>query len=547
MDMATKESMMDFISKSPKETEYVPYVSDTDSQVDTAPKLEILSCPTLVNKKLVVVSGTLKDDASREPRLFVNQKEAAVRGDKWLVSVPVVAGINHVIVTAVNNTGKIVFSSHDIFCGLLPPRLEVDDMPELTSKPYVTISGTVFEPNPGVSQIPEVSINDNALEVDENGKWSYSAQTRDGENIFVITAKNSAKMSAIVRRTFIKAPDMPEFCLTKFPESSRILLPEISGTLIPAQGAKFCFLRVNDQDIPVSSNGSFSTKIKLKQSDTPPITFTVTSNSKYIVEKQIKFDPPPPVNTITKCEPAQKRILYRISGVATDATGAISSVSLNGKEAALNKGSWNMVITVKFGFTPIVVITKNSFGKTSALLGSIYLEPQPPELKITDCPDTVKAAGVNVSGTVKDHDGEMPPVVFVNNTVANVKGENWDATIPLIPGSVNTIKVSARSDTGKSTEVEAQINCTLVIPTLKVLNCPRETDSPELILRGFARSNFIEDQNNVKVFVNRRQIDFADGKWTHAVTLNKGTNTFLIEVENKEGERVEEEKTVVLL
>lgn len=545
--MATKESMMDFIAKSTKASEYVPYVADTAAPVDTAPSLEILSCPAVINKKLAVVSGTLKDDASREPRLFVNQKEVAVRGDKWLVSMPVVDGINHVIVMAVNNTGKTVFSSRDIFCGVLPPRLEVNDVPELTSKLHVTISGTVADPNPGALQMPEVSINNNVLDVDENGRWSYSAQTKDGENVFLITAKNNAKTAAVVRKSFVKAPDMPEFCLTGFPESSPVLLPEITGTLIPAEGARTCWLRVNDQDVPISSGGTFSTKVKLRQSDTPPVTFTVTSNSKHTVEKQIKFDPPPPVNTITKCEPAQKRILYRISGIATDATGAVSSVSLNGKEVALNKGSWNMVITAKFGFTPIVVITKNSFGKTSALLGNIYLEPLPPELKITDCPDTVKAAETTVRGTVKDPDGEMPLVVFVNSTVADIKGEVWEATIPLTPGSVNPVKVSTKSDTGKSAEVEAQINCTLVVPTLKVLNCPRETDSPELILRGFARSNFVDDQNNVKVTINGQRIDFADGKWTHTVTLNKGKNTFLIAVENKDGERVEEKKDVVLL
>lgn len=546
--MATKESMMNFISGSPKQSEYVPYVSDSDASVDTAPKLEILSCPSAVNKKLAVISGTLKDDASREPRLFVNQKEVTVRGDKWLASVPINEGINHIVALALNNTGKNVFASRDVFCGVLPPTLEVDDVPELTSKSTVTISGKVTDINPGASEIPEVSINGSVLNVGSDGKWSCPVKASDGENVFVITAKNNAKSPVVVRKSFLRASNMPELCLTGFSESSPTTLPVINGTLTPAAGGKTCRLRVNDQDVPIYSNdGTFSAKVKLRQSDAPPVTFTVIADSTYTVQKQMKFDPPQPKNVIMKCEPAQKRILYRLAGVASDENCAISSVSVNGKEMALNKGAWNTVMTMKFGFTPIVVVTKNAFGKTSVLLGNIYLEPLPPELIITDCPDTIKESKVTISGTIKDPDAEMTPVIFVNSAVADIKGEEWKATIPLLPGSVNPIKITAKSDTGKVTEIETKIDCTLIMPTLKVLNCPRQTDSPDLILRGFARSGFVEDQNEVKVFINGKRIDFAEGKWTYQVMLNKGENIFVIAVENKDGERVEEKKSVVLL
>lgn len=545
--MATKESMMGFISGSPKHSEYVPYVSDTEAHVDTAPKLEILSCPAAVNKKLAVISGTLKDDASHEPRLFINQKEVNVRGDKWLATVPINEGINHIVVLAMNNTGKNVFASRDVFCGVLSPRLEVDDLPELTSKETVIISGTVTDTNPGASSMPEVSINGSVLEVDENGKWSCPAKTVDGENVFIIAAKNGSKTPAVVRKAFIKAQNAPEFYLEDFSESSPVILTTIKGTLKPAEGSKTCWLRVNDQDVPLSQDGSFTTRVKLRQSNNPPVSFTVTSDSKYTLQRQINFDPPPPVNTITKCETAQKRILYRIAGTATDETGAITSVSLNGKEIAINKGAWNTVITVKFGFTPLVIITKNAFGKTSALLGCIYLEQIPPELKVTDCPETIKAAEVTITGTVKDPDAEMSPVIFVNSAVADIKGEEWSATIPLIPGSVNPIKITAKSDTGKVTEYETEINCTIIVPSLKVLNCPRETSSPELVLRGFARSGFVDNQNDVNVYINNNKIDFAEGKWMHSVTLKKGKNVFWISARNKDGERVEVEKVVTLL
>lgn len=543
--MATKESMMNFISNSPKASDYVPYVADSEAPEDTAPKLEILSCPAAVRKKLVVVSGTLEDSESREPRLYINQKDVSVRGGKWLASVPVADGANHIVVMAMNNTGKTVFAYREVYCGTLPPRLEVDDIPELTSKQSVTISGTVTDMNAGVSEMPEVSINNSAIEVGENGKWSCTVKANDGDNVFVIAAK-SGSATVAVKKSFIRYADAPELNLIDFHDSSPILLPQVQGTLVSATG-KVCRLRVNDQDVPVSSDGKFSTKVKLRQTDSPPVTFTVVSNSTYTIQKKLKFDPPPPVNIVTKCEPAQKRILYRVAGTATDPTGAISSVSLNGKEITLNKGAWNTVITAKYGFTPLVIITKNSFGKTSVLLGNIYLEQLPPEVSITSCPETTRSAEVTVSGIVKDPDGECPPVVFVNHLLAKVNGEEWEATIPLMPACVNTVNVTAKSDTGKSTDISCEVNCTLVVPTIKVLNCPRETDSPELTLRGFARSNYADDQNNLKMLINGKEVEFLDGKWTYSVTLNKGRNFFLIAAVNKDGERTEVEKTVMLV
>jgi hypothetical protein len=513
---------------------------------DAAPKLEIVSCPAAASKKLAVLVGTLEDLPERNPRLFVNEKEVPVKAGKWLVSVPLKDGANHVTLTAVNDTRKVATTSREIFCGPLPPRFEADPYPALTGRDSLAISGSVAAASGGLGA-PDVTLEGfGALPVDEQGCWAFFLKLKDGENVSRLTAKSGLAAEATLELRIRKATGAPELTFTKLPQACRTLTPDIEGTLIAAEPGQEWKLQAQGKDALIEADGWFSLFLRLKPNN-PPIAFTVSrGGEEYTVTKQIGFEAPPPVNAIEKCEPGMKAGTYKVAGKATDGHGSIASVSFNGKDLRHEGGAWTAFLPVKAGFNPFEVIAANSAGKSHVLRGSVFVEPGPPVLEFTECPKSVKAASVTVRGNVKDPGSEAAPAVFVNDYPAKVSASGeWKMEIDIAQGT-NRVSVFAKSATGKAARLEAQIECTLAVPVLKVLNCPKTATGPALTLRGFARGEFEGNAKPVAVTVNGEAANFSEGKWSFEATLAPGENRLVIAAENDDGVRTEDIRVVRL-
>jgi hypothetical protein len=513
---------------------------------DTYPKLEILTCPAAVSKKLAVLVGTLEDAPEHNPRLFVNEKEVPVKSGKWLVSVPLKDGVNHVTLTACNDTRKITTTSREILCGPLPPRIEVDPYPSLTGKDALTISGKVISAT-GALGTPDVTLEGvGPLPVDAQGGWAFFLNLKDGENISRLTAKSGLTAEASLELRVLKAEGAPELIFTKLPQASQTLTPDIEGTLTPAQAGQALRLRAQDKDALIEENGWFSMFLRLKPNN-PPTVFTVFRDGEdFTIKKQISFEAPPPVNVIEKCEPGIKAGTYKIAGTATDTHGSIASVSFNGKELRHEGGAWTAFLPVKTGFNPFELIASNSAGKSHVLRGSVFVDVSPPVLEFTECPKAVKAASVTVRGTVSDPDAKSAPAVFVNDYPAKLSSSSeWRMELDVAQG-MNPVRVFAKSATGKTARLEAQIECTLAVPVLKVLNCPKTATTAGLTLRGLARGEFEASGKPVTVTVNGETASFSDGKWSFETMLVPGENKFIIAAENDEGVRTEDVRVVKL-
>jgi hypothetical protein len=518
----------------------------SDISQDTAPKLTIVSCPAAVSKKLAVLVGTLEDLPERNPRLFVNEKEVAVTSGKWLVSVPLKDGVNHVTLTASNDTRKITTTSREIVCGPLPPRFEVDPYPSLTNRDSIAISGSVVAASGGLGA-PDVALEGfGALPVDEQGCWAFFLKLKDGENVSRLTAKSGLTAEATLELRIRKAPNAPELIFTRLPQTSTTLAPDIEGTLTPAQPGQSLRLRAQDKDALIEENGWFSLFLRLKPNNAPTVFTVIKDGEEFTIKKQISFEPVPPVNIIEKCEPGIKTGTYKIAGKATDEHGSIASISFNGKELHHEGGAWTAFLPVKTGFNRFEVLAANAAGKSHAIHGSVFVEPSPPVIEFTECPKAVKAATVTVRGVVRDPDAQAAPAVFVNDYPAKLDAAGeWKMELDVTQG-MNPVSVFAKSATGKTARLEAQIECTLAVPVLKVLNCPKTTANPSLTLRGFARGEFEGSNKPVTVTVNGEEASFSEGKWSFEATLVPGENKFVIAAENDDGVRTEDVRVVKL-
>jgi hypothetical protein len=518
----------------------------SESFQDAAPKLEIVSCPAAVSKKLAVLVGTLEDLPERGPRLFVNEKEVPVKSGKWLVSVPLKEGVNHVTLTACNDTRKVATTSREIFCGPLPPRFEVDPYPSLTGRDSLAISGSVASAS-GALGTPDVTLEGfGSLPVDGHGCWAFFLKLKDGENVSRLTAKSGLASEASLELKIVRAPGAPELTFTKLPQACETPTLDIEGTLGAEGPGQAWKLSAQGKDALIEENSWFSMFLRLKPNN-PPIAFTVSRDGEeYTVTKQIVFEAAPPANVIEKCEPGMKTGTYKITGKATDGHGSIASVSFNGKELRHEGGAWTAFLPVVVGFNPFEAVSVNSAGKSHVLRGSVFVEPGPPVIELTECPKAVKAASVVVRGVVRDTGSEAAPAVFVNDYPAklNASGE-WKMELDIAQGA-NPVRVFAKSATGKTALLETQIECTLAVPVLKVLNCPKTATSPSLTLRGFARGEFEGSGKPVTVTVNGEEADFSEGKWSFEATLAPGENRFVISAVNDDGVRTEDVRTVRL-
>ncbi len=516
-----------------------------DKSPDAYPKLDILSCPAAVSKKLAVLVGTLEDLPEREPRLFVNEKEIPVKSGKWLVSVPLSDGVNRITITAANNTGKNSLAYKEILCGALPPRFELDAAPALTGKASVTLNGSVVAVSGGLG-LPEVYCGEKSVEVNADGRWSCEAELKPGENNIRLTAKSGFAPEAVIELIVMRESEAPDLVFTSFLKASRSPAVDINGRLkfdAYYSYERKCELFAGDRAVLIGPDGGFTARLRLKQNN-PPVVFTVKCGGEYSITQRVDYDPAPPVIELEKCEPGAKAGTYKVAGRVYDEFVGIASTIFGGKELHPIDGAWTAFVPVKPGFNRFEAEAINTAAKSCRIHGCIFVEPAAPVLAFTDCPATVNAATVTVSGTVADPDADATPNIFVNDYPAKVINGAWKMELDILQGK-NPVTVLAKSATGKTARLEGSVECTLAVPVLKVLNCPKTTKGDKITVMGFARGEFANTGKPVAVYVNAEKAEISDGKWSFEATLTPGENKLVFAAVNDDGVRTEDVKTVV--
>ncbi len=219
-------------------------------------------------------------------------------------------------------------------------------------------------------------------------------------------------------------------------------------------------------------------------------------------------------------------------------------MTFGGKELHPIDGVWTAFMPVKAGFNRFQAEAVNTVGKNCLMHGCVFVEPAAPALAFTDCPLSVNAAKVTVSGTVTDPDADAPPNVFVNDYPAKVVNGAWNMELDVLQGQ-NPVTVLAKSATGKTARLEAIVECTLAVPVLKVLNCPKTSKSEKITVMGFARGEFANTGKPVTVYVNGEKAGLTDGKWSFEAALIPGENRLVFAAVNDDGVRTQDVKTVV--
>ncbi len=538
-----------------------PYVAEKMENNDRPPVVVVNVCPTLTTKRTIVVSGTIKDIPKVNPRLFVNQKELAIRSEKWLTSVNLEEGENTVLVAATNDLLQNTYQQIKVFCGVLPLKISINPAPVLTYKEVFTIAGRISDPNTAslVSNFSrqdseadddsssanssDLRINGHPISPDEEGNWKLTAKLKPGNNEFIVTVQNSAKQITKESVTVFFNDAAPEvfFDIDSYTFDSPT--PTLSGTITTSTGHASS-LKVEDSDVPVRG-GRFSTRLKLKAGANKVSFGIFVGSQRFSIDKTFYFVYGSPSISITRTEHTNKKNIYKVVGAVTDANDSSPLVFINGEKMMLKKGGvFNYSATIKDGYNEVLIIAKNLADKVATHVVPVIYTSSAPEIELEEYPDTCADSYVVLTGSVRDDDNSGIPVVLVNNQRATMTGTNWRQEVALDSGE-NTITIVAAGSAGTNTQISVQINCTIVNPILRVLNCPRETNLPNLTIRGLIHTGNKDDPYAVKVFVNDFPAQHENGKWTFETALNPGKNRFVVTSINDSGERCEVEKVVI--
>jgi lipopolysaccharide export system protein LptA len=201
----------------------------------------------------------------------VNGQEATVTRDgSFTITVQLAYGTNTIVVSATDPVTETV-----TIVRLLTLELTSPQNNEEVSESQITVSGIVSDP------LVSVTVNDNEVEVAQDGTFSTTVELDYGENTIVVnaTAEGEEPVTRTVTITRVLALEITS------PEDNA----EVTESPILIKGTvsdPLSTVTVNDREVEVAEKGGFSTTVSLDQGDNT-ITVSATVDGQEPVTKTV--------------------------------------------------------------------------------------------------------------------------------------------------------------------------------------------------------------------------------------------------------------------
>jgi hypothetical protein len=330
-----------------------------DKTMAEKPIIEITSCPIATTIEKMVIAGTIHSELPNL-QLFINSEEQKILNGKFMASMPLESGANEFDIVLVDDTHTIAREKRAIFCGFLPPVLRVDDMPDVTAAPEITLSGQALDVNQHKS-ILTLKINSEVIPIEEDGKWSKTFALKQGSNHFDLLLYDGALRKTIIRKQLEHHPQAPEIVFSGLGPTVASRNLEFVGTLSNFDQNR-TDIRIHGKVVPVV-DGCFRYKTSIR-TDKTEIPISVDFNGRMILdfERQVTFVPSPPTVTIDDEVKQLSANQCRISGQISDENDSAPTLSVNEKEIAVHSGAWSANLTLKSGINTIIIEARNHNG-----------------------------------------------------------------------------------------------------------------------------------------------------------------------------------------
>ncbi len=180
-------------------------VTESENTILLAPTLDLPIEAT--NSSLINISGFANKDTTVQ-LIINNEEKAKVLSDKEgkfsARNISLNEGLNTITAYAIkNNTKSPLSNSVTIIYKKNPPFLEID-IPD--NGKIITGDSNEIVINGETDPENEITVNDRIVIIDQQGKFSYQANLNQGENKFIITAKDRAGNLVSLERKVIYNP-----------------------------------------------------------------------------------------------------------------------------------------------------------------------------------------------------------------------------------------------------------------------------------------------------------------------------------------------------
>lgn len=217
-----------------------------------------------------------------------------------------------------------------------------------------------------------------------------------------------------------------------------------------------------------------------------------------------------------------------ISGTTT----AGSTVTINGKSAAVIGTSWAGTASLPVGANVVVVAATNTNGTTVKTFSINVLAggANPVSLALNPLPQFVSTSSVTVSGTVS-----AGAAVVVNGIPASVVGSAWSLPVSLSAGT-NTIQIVASLAGLTDSTIGINITQDNTAPVLASF-LPQDGSSTSTPVQTISGSVSDLSASSVTVTVNgsSQTVPVNNGLFSLAVILNGGANTVTVAASDAAG------------
>ena len=419
---------------------------------------------------------------------------------------------------------------------------------------HTTLQGRVRD----ASKVASVTINDTAVTLDAQGRFSADVPLQPGDNPIVVSAQdaygNQAKQTLTLHRP-APGTQAPEIIISSHDPQQTTYAPTTQTRAFIVGRVRddneIATVTINGNQVTLDTQGYFATDLPLRIGDNTILVIAVDTHAnlaqRVFTIHRSAVDNQPPVIALLTHAPQQTTYVTAeqthatIRGHVYDASG-VATVTINGNQTALDpQGHFTIELPLRVGDNPILIIAVDIHANLTQQTFTIRRsapDTQPPEIQlISHTPDqTIRVSAEQTKATIRGRvrDASEIASVTINKTSLALDTQGrFTVEVPLEPGD-NPIVISAADVYDNSTQqtftIHRPVLDTEPPEITMVSHNPQETtrvpgEQDHTTVRGRVRD--LSSVAFVTVNGTRATLD-EQGNFTAKVRLGVGDNSILV-------------------
>ena len=247
----------------------------------------------------------------------------------------------------------------------------------------------------------------------------------------------------------------------------------IAGTV--TDDTEITGIMVNDTDVPVNPDGSFSYALLLKNGANS-ITITATDSAGNMAEETLTviLDQTAPILEVTAPADNSKtgNVLLDVSGTVDKTSTVTVKMKNSVQNALMNGGEFTATLVLEAGYNTIEITATDLAGNQSSLKRTVLYDDQKPSLAIIEPNQDIRTnkSSLTIKGTVNDTLTRVDVTINVDDEIfaPTVIDGTFEQVVNFTEEKTYNIIVTATNEVGTSTSVQRNVIYDVTPPSLSI-------------------------------------------------------------------------------